>query len=173
MWHWTLTGLLVLVAGLTVTSFAEAGAHADTKLGTCRSADLSASYRTTDAAMSHVFGKLRLTNVGEAPCLLQGYGGLSYVGGGDGTQIGAAADRTPSRHVRSMVLQPGQSAVSRVSETSVAAYSTKECRPRAVDGFRVYPPDETHALFVAHVTTGCANPAVHVLSHTAYRGTRG
>ena len=30
------------------------------------------------------------------PFTVQGYGGLSYVGGGDGTQVGAAADREPA-----------------------------------------------------------------------------
>ncbi len=45
--------------------------------------------------MSHRFGRIILTNVSDHSCKIGGYGGLSYVGGGDGTQVGAPADRVP------------------------------------------------------------------------------
>jgi Domain of unknown function (DUF4232) len=133
----------------------------------CTKADLSAKYKGGDAAMSHVFGRIILHNVSSKPCFVQGYGGLSYVGGGNGTQVGAPADRTPSRTPRT-VLQPGDKVRSAVSETSVAPYPKHVCRPTKVDGFRVYAPDETHAFFIAHPTMGCANPKVHLLEHKAY-----
>jgi hypothetical protein len=93
---------------------------------------------------------------------------LSYVGRGNGTQIGAAADRTPSK-VRSIVLQPGQRVVSAVSATVAGVYSHHQCRPAHVDGFRVYVPNETRSQFVKHPTTGCRNQSVHLISHKAYR----
>jgi hypothetical protein len=118
--------------------------------------------------MSHVFGRIILRNVSDKPCFVQGYGGLSYVGGGNGTQVGAPADRTPSRTPKT-ILQPGDKVRSAVSETSTAPYPKNVCRPTKVDGFRVYVPDETHAFFIPHPTTGCANPKVHLLEHKAYR----
>jgi hypothetical protein len=133
----------------------------------CTKVDLSAKYKPTDAAMSHVFGRIILHNISDGPCFVQGYGGLSYVGHGNGTQIGAPADRTPSKAPRT-VLQPGDKVRSAVSETSVAPYPKQLCRPTKVDGFRVYAPDETHSFFIAHPTTGCANPKVHLLTHKAY-----
>lgn len=134
----------------------------------CTNAHLTASYRGGDAATSHVYGRIVLRNTSDATCWIRGYGGLSYVGGGNGAQVGAAAERTPSATPR-VVLEPGEKVRSAVTETSVGPYSAKECRPTPVDGFRVFLPDETRSQFVSHPTQGCADPAVHLLSHRAYR----
>jgi hypothetical protein len=133
----------------------------------CRTADLSAKYKGGDAGMSHVFGRIILRNVSDGSCYVKGYGGLSYVGHGNGTQVGAPADRTPSNTPKT-VLAPGEKVRSAISETSYSPYPKKTCQPTKVDGFRVYPPDETHSLFIAHPTTGCANPNVHLLQHKAF-----
>ena len=109
-----------------------------------------------------------LRNTSDRACTVRGYGGLSYVGGGDGTQVGAAADRTPSR-VRPIVVRPGERVVSPIAETAAAPYPRHRCRPRHVDGFRVYLPDETRSQFVPHPTTGCRDKRVHLLEHHAYR----
>ncbi len=134
----------------------------------CTNADLTASYHGGDAAMSHVYGRIVLTNTGDRACVTGGYGGLSYVGGGDGTQVGAAADREAGK-VRLYVLQPGERVHSRVVETSFAPFPKGKCRPRPVDGFRVYVPDATASQFIEHPTTGCANAEVHLLTHRPYR----
>jgi hypothetical protein len=134
----------------------------------CTNADLTASYHPGDAAMSHYYGRIVLTNTGDRDCVTGGYGGLSYVGGGDGTQVGAAADREPGK-VRLYVLQPGDRVHSRVSETSFAPYPKSTCRPTPVDGFRVYIPDATASQYIKHPTTGCANRKVHLLSHRPFR----
>jgi hypothetical protein len=134
----------------------------------CVNADLHARYRATDAGMSHRYGRIILRNVSDHACRTGGYGGLSYVGGGNGTQIGAAADRTPSK-VRTIVLQPGQRVVSAVSETVADVYPRRECRPAHVDGFRVYIPNETKSQYVKHPTTGCRSHKIHLISHKAYR----
>lgn len=158
---WGAVGLVL--AGLAVpSSAAQAGVVA------CTNAELNASYHATDAGMGHRYGKLVLRNVSDHACRTGGYGGLSYVGGGDGTQIGAPADRDPSR-VRTIVLQPGQKAVSAVSETDATLYPRHKCRPAKVDGFRVYVPNETRSQFVKHRTIGCRNHRVHLISHKAYR----
>lgn len=137
-------------------------------MGECTNGDLTASYRGGDAGMSHVHGRIVLTNTSDHVCRTGGYGGLSYVGGGDGQQVGAAADRAAGT-VRTFVLEPGGRLTSKVAETSTAPYPASKCRPRPVDGFRVYVPDSTTSQFVAHPTTGCANPAVHLLAHGPLR----
>jgi len=133
----------------------------------CTNKNLTATYKGGDAAMSHVYGRIVLRNTSDESCWVQGYGGLSYVGGGTGTQVGAAADRTPSSKPR-VVLAPGDKVRSAVVETSTGPYSKSECRPRPVDGFRVYLPDETRSQFVEHETTGCSNAEIHLLTHKAY-----
>jgi len=67
-----------------------------------------------------------------------------------------------------VVLAPGEKARSQVSETSAAPYPKKRCKPRRVDGFRVYVPDATRSQYIPHPTIGCANPRLHLLAHKAY-----
>ena len=155
----------MVAAGLVPVSAAVASAQG---VGACTNAELVASYRATDAGMSHRFGRIVLKNVSDHACRTGGYGGVSYVGGGDGTQIGAPADREPG-HVRSIVVGPGEKVVSAVSETVAGAYPRRECRPAKVDGFRVYLPNETRSQFIEHPTTGCRNHRVHLITHKAYR----
>lgn len=168
------SGLATVVAGAAVGGvimLAPSGTAATgerTAVPECTKGNLSAKYRGGDAAMSHVYGHIVLRNISEDSCWVKGYGGLSYVGGGNGTQVGAAADRTPSPTPKT-VLEPGEKVSSAVVETSYGPYSKKLCQPTAVDGFRVYVPDETRSFFIDHPTTGCANPKVHLLEHKAYR----
>lgn len=134
----------------------------------CGNADLKASYKATDAAMSHRYGKIVVKNISGHSCTIAGYGGVSYVGGGNGTQVGAPADRVPGNE-DTVVLTPGDKAKSPISETVAGVYPTKECKPTAVDGFRVYVPNATVSQYVPHATTGCKNSAVHLMSHKPYR----
>jgi hypothetical protein len=134
----------------------------------CTNAELVASYHGGDGAMSHTYGRIVLRNTSDTSCWIRGYGGLSYVGGGDGTQVGAAAERTRGPEPRTVV-RPGDRVRSRVAETSWGPYAGR-CRRAHVDGFRIYLPDETRSQYVAHPTTGCRNRHVHLLSHRAYRG---
>jgi Domain of unknown function (DUF4232) len=159
----------VVAVGLVVAGVGvPAGVASGVGVPACTNAELVASYRGGDAATSHRYGRIVLTNVSDRACVTCGYGGLSYVGGGDGTQVGAAADRTRSK-VRELVVRPGRKVVSRVSETVAGVYPRRECRPAKVDGFRVYLPNETRSQFVAHRTTGCRDSGVHLISHRAYR----
>ena len=177
MWHRTLLSMLAVVGLVLVATFHVQGGVHPPRAGAattssppvvqgCRNADLHADYRARDAGAGHRFGVIRLRNTSDRACVVQGYGGLSYVGGGDGTQVGAAADRDPGRAAR-VVLEPGDRAVSAVSETVAQNYPRARCRPTRVEGFRVYAPDSTASQFVAHPTTGCRRDVVHLLSHRA------
>jgi hypothetical protein len=159
-----MTAVAVLAAGMVVP----ASATSATAAPQCTNGDLVATYRDTDAGMNHRFGRIVLTNVSDHACRTGGYGGVSYVGGGDGTQIGAPADRDRAP-VRTIVLRPGQRVKSKISAANADVYPRRPCRPTPVDGFRVYVPNETRSQFIAHRTTGCANPRVHLLTHQPYR----
>ncbi len=134
----------------------------------CGAAALRPSFGSLDAAMSHEFGKLRLTNVSTGPCWVQGYGGLSFVKHRGGAQVGAPASRTPSSRPK-VILAPGASVVSEVEITSVGPYDPALCRPTKVAGFRVFVPDATDAKFVRFPFTTCANRSLGMLQHKAYR----
>ena len=78
----TTAGLLTLAAAVTsvATVLPAAGAQ---RVPQRTNADLTASVRGGDAAMSHTYGRIVLTNTSRHACFVRGYGGLSYVGGGD------------------------------------------------------------------------------------------
>lgn len=159
----------LVVAGTGTVIGTATPAHAQP--GECGNSDVTASYRARDAGAGHRYGVIRLTNVTDTTCSVRGYGGLSYVGHGNGTQVGAAADRDAGRG-RTVVLDPGDRVVSRVDETVAATYPRRTCRPTQVDGFRVYVPDSQVSQYVAHRTTGCANSTVHTLGHQPFRAAR-
>ncbi|SDJ97580.1 Protein of unknown function [Nocardioides sp. YR527] len=141
-------------------------APADPVTPKCANTDLKAGYRATDAGAGSRFGEITLTNVSDQACALGGFGGLSYVGGGDGTQVGAPAAREGKW--RTVIMKPGQVAVSEISESTAENYPASDCRPTEVDGFRVFVPDSYDSQFVRHRTTGCADKNVSLLSHHAF-----
>lgn len=160
----------VLASGLAVAGLGLAGTPAVAKSSTpsCTNDDLVVSYHARDAGMGHRYGVIKITNTSDHTCRTGGYGGVSYVGDGDGTQIGAAADREPGT-VRILTIKPGRSLVSPISETVAQNYPRKKCRRAHVDGFRVYVPNATQSQYVVHPTTGCRNAKIHLLSHKPYR----
>ncbi len=167
----TLAATTAALAIATGGALVGPAAVAHAQPGECGNRDLTASYHARDAGAGHRYGVIRLTVTSDRTCTVRGYGGLSYVGHGDGTQVGAAADRDAGR-VRTVVLDPGESVVSRVDETVAANYPRRACRPTRVDGFRVYVPDSRVSQYVVHRTTGCARPGVHLIGHQPYRAAR-
>jgi hypothetical protein len=139
----------------------------------CGPADLGVSFKTRGAAAGSLFGVLRYRNVSTHACRTGGYGGLSFVGHHDGRQIGAAAVRAPGTPVRSFVLHPGQRAVSKVQIAQTANYDKSLCRPKKVDGFRVYVPDAYVSDFVPYPTRACSRKVIKTfspqLSHQALK----
>lgn len=156
----TASGLLLVLAAAVLTVVWPSSATAARTPG-CTSADLHASYRYSDAGTGHVWGWIVLENRSSHACRTGGFSGISYVGGGNGTQVGSPARwvGTPATYT----LRPGQRLREKIQETRAANYPRATCRPRHVDGFRVYVPDSTRSQFVPHVTTGCANRHVRLL----------
>src|SRR5690242_3134808 len=103
----------LVIAALAATGAAVVPAAAPMAVAAtpaCHSADVAVSYHATDSGAGHRYGRIVMKNVSGHGCTSGGFGGLSYVGDGDGTQIGAAADRVGSWHA--FTLQAGQRAYS-------------------------------------------------------------
>jgi hypothetical protein len=156
---------LAVAAGGTLT-FAPATAASTPA---CGNADLTASYRHSDDGAGHRFGWIVLTNTSGHACHTGGYGGVSYVGHGNGTQIGAPAVRRHAAAVKTFVVKPGGRLRSPLDEVRADNFGAKKCRRSHVDGFRVYVPNATLSQFVPHPTTGCRNAQVHLLFQKPYR----
>jgi hypothetical protein len=89
------------------------------------------------------------TNTGGTACALRGTPGVSVVGGGDGEQLGKAADRIETG-VKTLTLQAGDtvSAPLKVVNIGTDGGPLEGCTVQKGDGYRVYPPHSTRSIFV-------------------------
>jgi hypothetical protein len=149
----------------TTSSRATAHAPGSAAPARCPSSHLKVSLATSEGAAGSTYDTLRLTNTGTASCTLHGYPGISLVGHGNGTQIGAAADRDHSVAPTTVLIRPGGSTTFVVRLVQAGNYPRSTCLPSAADGFRVYPPGSTAALYLPlKAATGCAEASVHLLT---------
>ena len=108
-----------------------------------------------------------LDNVGDRACVLQGWPGVSFVGGGDGTQIGNAATLDRSSPHEAVTLQPGDDVQAILRIVQAGNYPAADCEPTTIDGFRIYPPGSRQSLFVGasgSIFEACASTGVQQLS---------
>lgn len=111
-----------------------------------------------------------LRNTGAQSCTLQGWPGVSFVGGGNGTQIGNAATLDRSTPHQALTLRPAGEVQAIVTVRDAGDWDSATCHPRVTDGFRVIPPGSRQALFVpasGALFESCAAPAVHQLTTSA------
>ena len=134
--------------------------------GQCATSDLAGSIGTGGGgAAGHVEVTLILTNNGSSQCSLQGWPGVSFVGNGNGTQLGSPAQFDRSTPHDTVVLQPGGTAQAPLRIAQAGNYSDSDCKPQPADGFRVYPPGATDSLFVKDADfTACTATTVNLLT---------
>ena len=134
-----------------------------TVIGACLTGQLTATLGAgAGGGAGHMYPVLVLTNKSNAACTVKGYPGVSFVGSGNGTQFGAAASRDAGGiAVTTLTLAHGESAHSQLNITVAGNYDPATCKPKAADGLRIYPPDETHSLFIASTAyTACQNASI-------------
>jgi Protein of unknown function (DUF4232) len=121
----------------------------------CASGQLSVAVGQSQGAAGSLIVPLVFTNTGSSTCSLQGYPGVSIVGA-NGTQLGAAAART-GQATPLVSLPAGQTTTAIFRQANPGILN---CTPVSATGFRVYPPNQTAALFAADssLTTCPDNP---------------
>lgn len=124
---------------------------ANRPVGQCSDASLRVTVRGYGTSSGHVISQIVFTNTGSRSCQLRGYPGVSLVGHGNGTQIGAAAARE-NQTVATVSLAPGSSNVNAILQAvnigSNGGPLGSECPTTSADGYRIYPPHSTKAVFV-------------------------
>ena len=96
---------------------------------------------------------LTFRNVSHATCTVDGHPGVSFVGLGNGTQLGSPAARTgPVRTVR---LASGETGTALLQVVDAGNFDPAQCAPTTSDGLRVYPPDWRVSVFVRFRTEAC------------------
>ncbi|HEY4598010.1 DUF4232 domain-containing protein [Corynebacterium sp.] len=116
--------------------------------GLCTTPDLKIDADNMQGAAGSTLLDVVFTNTGDEECSLEGYPGVSLVTDNNGTQLGASADREESGGSEKVTLQPGDRATASVRITKVGALGPEECSPKAADGIRVYPPEETRSAYI-------------------------
>lgn len=139
----------------------------------CLTPDLAGSLEAVEGGGSagHYELEIVLENEASEPCVLQGWPGVSFVGDGDGTQIGAAATLDRSSPHGSVTLAPGDSAHANLSVANAQNFD-EGCEQTTADGLRVYPPGEKRSLFVQNdelTLLACANPDDELLDVQAFQ----
>lgn len=150
---------MMCAGGLATATLVVAPASAQAAVPHCTNSDLAASLVNLQGTAGSRIGDLRLTNISRGHCWTRGYPGVSYVGFGNGTQIGRAAT-WDAGVIRTITLAPRQHADAPIRMVNVQNYPGSTCRPTPVDGLRVYVPGSRLAKFVAFHTTGCRSANV-------------
>jgi len=96
---------------------------------------------------------LTFRNVSHATCTMDGHPGVSFVGFGNGTQLGSPA--APTGPVRTVRLAPGETGTALLQVVDAGNFDPSQCAPTTSDGLRVYPPDWRVSAFVQFRTEAC------------------
>ncbi|WNV86803.1 DUF4232 domain-containing protein [Umezawaea sp. Da 62-37] len=126
--------------------------------GACTSAELTVTAGPSQgqSGMQKSDATFTLTNKGTRSCTLEGFPGVSFVTGDNGTQVGAPARRNDAVAPQLVTLAPGAGAATVLLITAPEAYDPAECKSVDVRGLRIYPPGETAALFLDMQTHTCS-----------------
>lgn len=135
----------------------------------CVTSQLKAAVVDKGGAAGSTYFTVKLTNVGQQACTVEGYGGLSLVDGA-GKQVGAPARRDGSAgKPQAVTLAPNASAGARVQLVEAANYDAAKCGFTTVVGLRVYPPDQTQSVVVPFYGDGCTHASVKLMSSQPYK----
>lgn len=132
--------------------------------GTCPTSGLSIGVANQQGAAGSVIMDLTFTNKGSSDCQLYGFPGVSLVGTGDGSQLGAPATReeVPAETVE---LTPGATATAALRIARAENFDESSCGLVPADGLRIYPPGDREAAFVElEGISGCASESTELLS---------
>ncbi len=107
----------------------------------CSSGQLSVSVGQAQGAAGSVIIPLVFQNTGSTTCTMQGYPGVSLVDA-SGAQVGPAAAQT-GQTAPLVTLSAGQSTTANFRQANPGVLN---CTPVPVQGFRVYPPNQTASV---------------------------
>jgi hypothetical protein len=146
-------------------------------LADCQSSSLQVTVDTSQAgtAAGSTYYPVDFTNTSTSACGLYGYPGISFVTAGTsaGAQIGAAAQENPAFGKLTVRLAPGGVAHAWLQVAAAGNYPASTCQPQTVNWLKVFPPDQTVAIYVSHPFDACASTGTPLLFVMPVRGGQG
>ncbi|GAA3297988.1 DUF4232 domain-containing protein [Dactylosporangium vinaceum] len=143
---------------------ASSGGATTQQIGRCHTGDLKVTAQgamSGGGEMNNRYVWLVFTNTSSRSCTLYGYPGVSWVAGDSGQQVNEATVRKSGTTPARFTLAPQASGHATVHDGNPDAFGP-ECQPVEVRGYRVYPPDETAAIFVPWAVMACSGRGVNV-----------
>ena len=140
----------------------------------CLTSALRATLGAAQGTAGSAYQVIILANVSGKTCALYGYPGVSFVSGVGGSQIGkdAARDRTTAPKV--VTLAPGQNGSFALRVVDAAALPTASCDPVTAKWLKIFPPENTAALYLGYAARACASKTATILTTRAVvEGTSG
>jgi hypothetical protein len=123
----------------------------------CANGTLQVKLRGEEGYAGGVDRAINFTNTSSAACTLYGYPGVSLVSSAH-AQIGLAAKRTTTAPVEVVTLGPGATGHAQLQIADALNFPTSTCSPAQAADLRVYPPNQTAAVFLPDRSQGCAQP---------------
>jgi hypothetical protein len=139
----------------TPTSSASPSPTKSSVASRCTSDDIHLSLGQGSGAAGSTYVPIVFTNVSGASCTLHGYPGVSYVNAA-GMIIGRPTTEDPGRRATVVIAVHGQ-ASALLRQPEAGNYPPAKCRLTTADRLQVYPPGETHPLFVHDAQQVCAS----------------
>jgi hypothetical protein len=133
----------------------------------CLTSGLRASLGGAQGAAGSAYQVIVLANTSGKTCALYGYPGVSFVSGVGGAQIGAAATRDRSVAAKVVTLAPGQRGSFALRIVNAGTLPDASCRPVSASWLKIFPPENTAALYVGYTARACAGTATAILSTRA------
>jgi hypothetical protein len=146
----------------TSSSTGSSTSAASSGVASCTTSDLTAKIGQTEGAAGSIYVTLDLTNNSGKPCTLYGYPGVSLANGT--TQISPGASRSTTNPAKLITLGVGATANAVLQVAQAANYPTSTCAPKSTNAIKIFPPNETVALYVPYSTTACTSTAAHQLN---------
>jgi Protein of unknown function (DUF4232) len=155
-------------AGPAVATPAASGTSAaGSTNSTCGSMDLGAHVGLAQGTAGSIYQVIYFTNLGNTPCTMYGYPGVSLAAGSSTVnQVGAAASRSTATAPTVVTLAAGQSANTTLRIVEAGNYPTGTCQPTATTFLQIFPPGQTTPIYLAYKSTGCKSSSVNLLSVT-------
>lgn len=131
--------------------------------GQCADGVIQITVSGSDAGAGSIASNVVFTNTGQESCVLRGAPGVSVVGDGNGTQLGAAAEQQEDASPTDVTLPAGGSASALLTSVNIGSDGgpLDGCEAVTGDGYRIFPPHSFTAVFVASAgVPACSNAAV-------------
>ena len=130
----------------------------------CATADLDVTTGNVQGAAGSILVDVSFANASAHPCTLDGFPGVSLVGAGNGTQLGAPALREDVAG-QPVTLAPGESAHSPLRISRAENYDAQACGLVPADGLRIYPPNQSESVFLPlESVSACEKEDVELVS---------